>query len=82
MCVCQVPLRGAEAHREDGVPAAVCVSPGGAVSAALPAGEDQMHAGGKATHTPAHFTVTHLDSSKQSLMGEGADLIRPKPLNT
>ncbi len=41
-----------------------------------------MHAGGKATHTHLPISVTHLDSSKQSLMGEGADLIRRKPLNT
>lgn len=42
----QIPVRDAEAHRPDGVSAALRLSPRRPVSAALPAGEDTMHAGG------------------------------------
>jgi len=47
VCVClKIPVGDPEARRADGVPVALRVPPGRAVPAALPAGEDSMHAGG------------------------------------
>lgn len=45
----QIPVRDSEAYRPDRVPVTLCVSPGGAVPAALSAREDTMHARGTIT---------------------------------
>lgn len=43
----KIPVRDSEAHRSDRVSVTLRVSPGGTVSATLPAGKDKMHVGGR-----------------------------------